>query len=364
MVGTSMVYNHLYLLMLTLRTKLTKIAPLFLLALLTSTSSTSAHEAYVLTTDTINRDITGTSPNPFSIIAADENQFLLWGFICILGVVLTLLFSLTKKVEVALDPILFTIKKYAPLIARLTFGSCLIASAYNKALFGPELPFSEFSGIYTHQISILFYVAGISILLGIFVRTFSFVMLIVFIFSMARYGIYMLTYANYVGEIVINLILGAGAFSLGEKIFFRKNYFDILFASWEKYAFFLLRILFGTAVIFASFYAKFLHSQLALDVITEYNLVHYFHFTPLFIVLGAFIVECIIGLFFIIGFEIRATALVFLTFLALSLSYFGEAIWPHIILLGVNIALFAHGYDEFTIEKHLFKQEGGLEPVL
>ena len=61
--------------------------------------------------------------------------------------------------------------------------------------------------------------------------------------------------------------------------------------------------------------------------------------------------------------SVRFTALVFLTFLALSLSYFGEAVWPHMILIGINIVILLHGYDEFTIENKLFGRKK-LEPVL
>lgn len=339
-----------------------KNAFLFLACLFSTTSFAFAHEVYVLNTETVARDIAVVSPNPFSVILNDEYQFLLWGFICALAVVFILFFSLTKNIERFADPFLFRIKKYAPLVARLTFGVCLIASAYNGALFGPELPLSVLVGGYAPLLGLLIYVLGISLLLGIFVRFCSLVVLVVFSLSVMHYGIYMLTYANYLGEILINLLLGGGAFSLGQKLFSRKNYFNSFFVPLEKYAFFILRVLFGTAVIFASVYAKFMHSQLALDVVIQYHLTNYFHFEPLFIVLGALIIEFLIGMFFIFGFEVRFTALVFLAFLALSLSYFGEAVWPHIVLIGVNIALLTHGYDSFTVET-LLQREKKLEAV-
>jgi uncharacterized membrane protein YphA (DoxX/SURF4 family) len=71
----------------------------------------------------------------------------------------------------------------------------------------------------------------------------------------------------------------------------------------------------------------------------------------------------LIGVFFIIGFEIRFTALVFFGFLTLSLFYFGEVVWPHLILLGVNLAFILHGYDRYSIERRFFKK-GVREPIL
>jgi hypothetical protein len=56
-------------------------------------------------------------------------------------------------------------------------------------------------------------------------------------------------------------------------------------------------------------------------------------------------------------------ALVFIGFLTLSILFFGEAVWPHIILFGVNVALFAHGYDQYKLGKLLQGERIG-EPVL
>jgi uncharacterized membrane protein YphA (DoxX/SURF4 family) len=178
---------------------------------------------------------------------------------------------------------------------------------------------------------------------------------------------YMLTYINYLGEMILFLILGGGIWSIDRYVpFVRKIVRNTksLRKSLEKYSFLILRILFGSAIIFASFYAKFLHSNLALNTVTDYHLTNYFPFQPLFLVLGAFIVETLIGLCIVLGFQIRLVTLVFTTFLVLSISFFGEAVWPHIILFGINIALFFHGYDKYTFEMALFQKKRKGEPVL
>jgi uncharacterized membrane protein YphA (DoxX/SURF4 family) len=195
---------------------------LFLFSLISTTAYASAHEVYVLSKDVIAQDTAIISPNPFSIITADENLFIFWGFISIVAIILVLFFSLNKKIEQSFDPFLFNIKKYAHLVARITFGSCLIASAYYGALFGPELPFSNFVGEYTSLLSGVLYFLGISIILGFLVRACSFIVFCIFLLGIKDYGIYMLTYSNYLGEILINLILGAGAFSIDSKFFQQK----------------------------------------------------------------------------------------------------------------------------------------------
>ncbi len=137
-------------------------------SLVVSPSLAFAHEVYVLSPDHIARDISVDSPNPFSIVATNQMQFALWGFISILVVVLVLIFSLTKKVEKFADPFLFRIKKYAPFVARITLGICLMFSAQHGALFGPELPFLPFAGDYTHLLTTILYTIGIALTIGLF----------------------------------------------------------------------------------------------------------------------------------------------------------------------------------------------------
>jgi len=326
-----------------------------------------AHEVYVLSPALVAYDVSHPSPNPLSLITnpADRGQFLaatILGVILVAGVFLV---SISRWVEGAIDPVLMKMKRFAPIIARLALGFSLIAAAYYGALFGPELPLASLVGHYAIVLQIILYVIGILILLGLFVRESAVVALIIFIIAVVVYKTYMLTYVNYLGEIAANMILGGGLWSLDR--YFNKatvaNTFSVLKQKLEPYAFPVLRVLFGVSALYASWYAKLFHSELALDTVLQYHLTNYFHFAPLFIVLGALIIESLIGFFFIFGVEIRFTALFFLFFLCLSLSFFGEVVWPHIILIGVNIAFIFHGYDQYSLEGRFFKKRNR-EPVL
>jgi hypothetical protein len=81
------------------------------------------------------------------------------------------------------------------------------------------------------------------------------------------------------------------------------------------------------------------------------------------LVLGAALIELLIGTFYVLGIEIRWTSIFLLFWLSLSLWYFGEAVWPHIILIGIPIAFILHGYDRYSLEGWFFKKRR-LEPVL
>lgn len=306
----------------------------------------SAHEVYVLTPETIAADIAAPSPNPFDAFATNQFQFFFWGFLAVVLVTTVFFASITHRFELFFEPYLSPLRRWAPLVARVTLGVCLIASAYNHALFGPELPLRDFGGLLWLMQGTL-YASGVLILCGWYVRPAAVAAMAVFLAGVALYGVYMLNYANYLGEMLVVFLL---ATTLSTKRL-------------EPLAFLMLRIGFGVSVAFASVYAKFVHSNLALSTVEQYQLTNFFHFDPLFIVLGACIIEVLMGIFFIIGFEVRHTALFFLFWIFLSLLYFGESVWPHLVLVGVNAALFMYGYDKYTVEGRYFIK-GRLQPFL
>jgi uncharacterized membrane protein YphA (DoxX/SURF4 family) len=209
---------------------------------------------------------------------------------------------------------------------------------------------------------------------GLYVRLAASAALILYIIAVWNHGWYMLTYVNYLGEIIVLLILGSHNFSLdnylarGKKSVCRSSAaFMIWIRKVQAYlaprSFAILRVLFGVALIYASAYAKIIHNNLALFTVEQYHLDKLMGFEPHFLVLGAAIVELAIGLFFIFGIEIRFTSLFLLFWLTLSLIFFGEVVWPHLILIGIPIAYIFYGYDNYSLEGWLFRKKK-YEPVL
>lgn len=324
------------------------VAVAFLVLSLLAPTPASAHEVYVLSPAVIANDLTTASPNPLDAFSGHETQFMLWAFIGFVLVSTVFFASITHTLEEFFARYLNPLRAWAPLVARVTLGVCLLACGYNYALFGPELPFTDF-GIFGIGAQWAFYISGALILSGYFVRAAALVAAGVFAAGVAMYGSYMLNYTNYLGEMAVVFMLAVASQSQLKRL--------------EPYAFLFLRIAFGVSVAFAAIYAKFIHSNLALSTISEYHLTNFFHFDPLFIVLGACIIEVTMGIFFIIGFEVRHTALFFLFWLTLSLLYFGESVWPHLVLVGVNLAQFMYGYDRWSIEGRLFNR-GKFQPFL
>ncbi len=324
---------------------------------------TSAHEVYVLDPATVEVAMAMPSPNPFSAYHGNEFTFMFWGILTFVIFSTALAASAFHLFERQLDPFLFKLKKYALPIVRITVGLCFIAFAISGNLYGSELFLSKAFGEAASLVQIVIGLLGILAVLGIATRVVGLGMLALYALALATFGTYILTYTDFFGAAALITILGGGLWSVdSHKGIEVGRAISKLTMRLRPYAFPILRISLGWGVLYASVYAKYLHSQLALDVVTQYDLTRYFPFDPLFVVLGALIIEFLCGVLLVLGIAIRWT-LIFLAFwLTLSLIYFKELIWPHGILFGVAISLLFHGYDALSLEKYVFKKKK-TEPV-
>ncbi len=321
---------------------------------------TSAHEVYVLDPSEIKHDIGMPTPDFVATVTTHFAQFLEWGLIVIVLVGLIFMISVSRPIEKVLDKSLIKLKRYAPTITQITLGIGLLASGYFGAAFGIELSFATMG--YMMLLKALFTIAGMMVLFGIYPRLGASITIGLFVPFLYKYGVYMLNYMTYFGEAIAILVFGS-AYSILQNLKMKPFFEQKILRHLHTYKFLLLRIFFGISLIYASLYAKFFHGELALHTVTKYHLTMYFPFDPLFLVLGAMILEIILGLFFILGFEIRFASLFFLVFLSASLMFFGESVWPHIILFGTAIAMFTHGYDKYTLTAYLSRRKD-LEPTL
>lgn len=335
----------------------------------------SAHEVYVLDPGQVSRDI---SAPPFDMVGTalgNLNSFAFWAFLSVLTVFCVFWVSTLRKVERALDPFLLKLRPYAPAIARATIGLSFLAGAYYQASYGPEMPFSAY-GPYAWLVTVALVFMGASSLLGFYSRIAAWLGIGMYAMAVWMHGWYMLTYANYLGELIVLAAIGSHGFSLDGLIARMRaalparsahSSFAEVAARIKAYvaprSFAVLRVMFGVSFIYASAYAKIIHNRLALDTVMKYHLDKILGFEPHFLVLGAAIIELLIGVSFIIGVEIRFVSLFMLFWLTLSLFFFGEAVWPHLILIGIPIAFVCYGYDRYSIEGYFFRKKR-YEPVL
>ncbi len=322
-----------------------------------------AHEVYVLDNKTIENAMAAESPNPFMAYFGNETLFYFWGFVSFVIFSTVIAASLFRVFENSLDPALFRLKKYALPVARVTVGLCFVAFAISGNLYGSELFLSDGFGSWAPLLQWVIGGLGILATLGFATRLAGVGMLALYALSFYGFGWYVLTYTDFLGVAALLTILGGGLFSLDALLNIEPlRIIDHATRSLQSLAFPFLRICFGWGVIFASVYAKYIHSQLGLEVVIQHDLTRFFPFEPLFVVLGALIVEFIAGLMVFFGIALRWTLLFLAFWLTLSLIYFQELIWPHGILFGLALALFLHGYDRYSIEGYFWKK-GKQEPV-
>lgn len=330
------------------------------LAFLAAPLTALAHEVYVLDSATIEAALATKSPNPFTAYFGNEQEFFFWGLVSVIVLSTIVCATIFRLFEKSAGPFLNSLKRFAHPIVRITAGLSLISFAYAGELFGHELPFSELFGAAEPLMQAMLYIFGAAVLAGVYVRHVALAMLGVYAYTTLIHGGYMLTYLDHFGSYIFLAILGGGRWSLPLPW---NGALSDFFHRYGHYAFPILRACLGLGVMFAAIYAKYIHSQLALEVVIRYDLTRYFPFDPLFVVLGALIIEFLAGLMLFLGIAVRWTGVFLLFWLTLSLLYFQEAVWPHIILFGLCFAFFCHGYDRFSLEGFLLKKHSR-EPVL
>jgi uncharacterized membrane protein YphA (DoxX/SURF4 family) len=239
---------------------------------------------------------------------------------------------------------------YGPLFVRAAIALAFFYSAMSKSFLGPELPIGAMP--YGEILRIALFVISAMIALGFLTEVAALTALAIFTIGFFVFGSYLITYLNYLGEIVVLLLFGTRRWSLDGFIFGPKKFLK----RFEKYEPTVLRIFYGVALIYAAITVKLLHPSLTVEVVNHWNLTQFywlFPSDPLLVTFGAGLAECAIGLFIILGFEMRLTILISLFYITLSLLFFRELVWPHLMLYGISFSLLVRP-EIFTLDHLLF----------
>ena len=311
----------------------------------------SAHEAYVLTAKQFKAGLATTTPNPFAPLVdpAHLQVFLFTAGAVFISYILIFLWSASKPAEI-LDRIVRKAKIFGPLIIRLAISSSFIYAALSNAILGPELSLTALP--LGAVVRFLLFLCGLMILFGIFTELAALIALGLFIYASTAFGIYMLTYANYFGEIVVLLFFGSRHYSF-DRLFFGTKLWIQKLRKYDWLEIPIVRILYGVALIYAGYTIKFVHQILTIEVYNEYHLVNFFHATAAYIAAGAGLAEILIGLFIILGFNMRWTVIISLFFITLSILYFRELLWPHLMLYGISLSLLINSGDRWTLDSKI-----------
>ncbi len=318
----------------------------------------SAHEAYVLPAQEFQQGLQTYSPHPFAPLVdpAHLNTFLLIGGLVALSFVLVFLWATTPLAEIV-DAFIRRIAVVGPLIIRLAISASFFYAALGNVILGPELPLSQLP--FGPVIQLLLFVIALMVLTGTLTEAAAAVGIILYFYASAHFGVYMLTYTNYLGELIVLFLFGSRFLSF-DKLFFGERRW---WRGAEGKRFLetpIVRILYGVALIYAGYTIKFLHQSLTIAVYNQYHLQDFFHTTAGFIAAGAGVSEILIGLFILIGFCMRWTILISLAFITLSILYFRELLWPHFMLYGISFSLLLNAKDHYTLDARIVPWLKGL----
>lgn len=235
---------------------------------------------------------------------------------------------------------------------RITIAIAFLFSALSYTFLGPELHGNLLP--YAHVIQLALLSISIMIAVGYLTELAALIGIVIFFISFFVFGPYVFTYLNYLGELIVLLLFGMRTYSFDKYLFGSLKRFQHL----QKYATVIVRIFYGMALVYAAITVKLLHPDLTVLVVKSYNLTQFhllFPSDPLLVTLGAGIVEAVIGIFIIIGFQMRLTVLVSLFYITLSLLFFREMVWPHLLLYGISFNLLVQP-ETFTLDNLFFKK--------
>lgn len=321
------------------------------LSFLFFTPAVFAHEAYVLTRQEFLQGLSQNTPNPFAgLIDPAYMQASIIITLCVMFVFTLAILWATTPVASFLDKVIKKAQVIGPFTIRLAISSSFFFAAQINTILGPELSLQTIPG--GMVIRFLLYTLALMIFFGVFVELAALIGLLIFFYISQFYGLYLLTYVNYVGELIVLFLFGSRVFSF-DMMFFGQKLWSKSLEKCKQFETPIIRILYGIALIYAGYTIKFQHQTLSIAVYNQYHLKDFFHASGQFVASGAGLSEILIGLFILLGFAQRLTIIISFIFITLSLLYFREMLWPHVMLYGISFSLFINSSDELTIDHYL-----------
>ncbi len=115
----------------------------------------------------------------------------------------------------------------------------------------------------------------------------------------------------------------------------------------------IIRLGVGIAFIYLALHEKLLNPGLSNLVVEQYNLTQYVPVMPAMWVLGAGIIELLLGILIISGYYTRVVGVIGILVLSLTFFYFEEAVYSHVTLFSALAILTIEGGGMWSIDKFL-----------
>ena len=259
----------------------------------------------------------------------------------ILVIVLIVMIRRTKKYAVFFETVRTKLMSYHEMLGwmtRLAMGIALIGAGTANVFISPVL-----AG--TPQIGLLEIFLGFLFLLGFLITPAIIVTIGLFLVGLSQ-STYLLGNCDFIALALALLFLDTKRPGLDDLL----NIGTSKLAQFRKYVPLILRIGLGIAFIFLAMYEKFLNPHDSELVVTTYHLTKVIPVSPALWVLGAGMVEFVLGILLIIGFEIRVVAIIAFLVISLSFFYFKESVYSHVTLFGALSMLVVTGAGKYSVD--------------
>ncbi len=310
-----------------------------------------AHVSYVLEKEVIEEK----KGLDFAFLASAFDSFQTVVFGIVAFCILTLGAILLKRSILFAREITFVRKEaesyydLIPWMLRLTLGIVLIGAGTDGFLISPVISASALEGF-------LQILTGFLLLSGFFLTPATLLAALLFTGMIFRDPTSIIGTLNVAALIVLLFLKGNPCPGIDD--IFRIPVFTGL----KKYNFIsplILRVGLGVCFISLALYEKILNPHIAQEVVLRYGLESIIPVSAAAWVLGAGLVECILGLLLVVGFQTRLVSAVSFLVLSLSFFFFKEEVYSHITLFGALSILFVSGAGRVSIDAILAKRYRG-----
>lgn len=233
-------------------------------------------------------------------------------------------------------------EEFLPWIARIAVGIMLIGAGVGSNLISPVLPgFPQFSSL---EIFL-----GFLILTGLLLFPAIMAAIGLYIFALAQ-NIYAFGNLEILALFIVILLLASGKPGIDDL-------FDLTVLKLRhprpNFVPFIVRVGLGLAMMFLAIYEKFLNPHLSELIVSQYQLTSIIPVSPEMWILSAGIIEFLVGLALVVGFQTRFVAASAFAILTVSFFFFGETVYSHITLFAALSILFVTGGGKLSLDEYL-----------
>lgn len=233
-----------------------------------------------------------------------------------------------------------TYAEFIPWMGRLGLGIALIGAGSAQILISPiEATTSLLSTI---QIFV-----GFMLLAGLLTGIMAWLSVILF-FTGLMSNSYLFGNLDFLGLALSVIVLSQSKPGIDD-LFGIKFYLGV--EKFKEYAPLLLRLGIGGAMVFLALYEKILNPHTSALVVELYNLQAAVPVSAAMWVLGAGVVELIIGVALLVGWKTRLMSGIAFLVLSLSFFYFNETVFSHITLFTTLSMLFVSGGGAKSVDE-------------